>query len=294
MSATSNDHGRALECLLVQTLKNNFNNLEETENCKHCQIRDIVKTEKLPINIKNDMEKYCQLLKKWLETFLDSKTRYKIDRLSDDAAIEGDVTDICIFSDALKKQLNLSIKHNHNATKHQRIPALMQSLGISKGTLADIKYRNEYNTLKENILAEIRKNFPGTSMFNEIKNKNPLYIDDKIYRPLCILYKNYLDKNMNPETAKALFQFLIGNTGFYKCINYPQYVLIYDFNSVSLPKSYSTFMPNNSHIEINFDNGFMLNMRLHTASRHYQNLSLKFDTQIKEKPSSITETKFNK
>lgn len=294
MPSTSNDHGRAFECMLVDCLLHDFLNLNQTENCIRCQLRDREKIAALSTDIRHDMLNGSQIISNWIISILNTHTTYEIDRLDDTAAMVGDVTDICIYNNQQHKRYNFSVKYNHNATKHQRIPALMQALGFEKNSREDILYRQRYENIKNNILAEIAHSFPGAEQYSEIKSQNPTYIDEKIYFPLCTFYKNSINDNLNRETLQNLFKFLVGNVGFYKCINFPRYVEIMDFTNISIPTECRIYLNNNSHIRIEFNNGFILDMRLHTASSSFSGLSLKFDTQILEYPESMEKIIYNK
>ena len=192
MSTTSNDHGRAFEYMVVNQLLQDCDNLEQTDNCIRCQIRDIKKINELDNNVKLDMSDGSRVISNWIKNLLNSQYIYKIDRLDDTIAMEGDVTDICIYNEQCNICHNFSIKHHHNATKHQRIPALMQALGFEKGSKEDMHYRQEYESIKNSILADIRSNFHNVTEYNEIKSQNPTFIDKKIYYRLCRFYKEFI------------------------------------------------------------------------------------------------------
>lgn len=294
MSATSNDHGRALECLLVSTIIDEFKNISQTKNCARCQQRDLSKVNSLDDNLKTNMSKGIEIIISWLKSLIDIKHLYHIDRLDDLAAVKGDVSDISLIDLSTKKTYNFSIKHNHDATKHQRLPSLMQSLGFEKNSKEDKDYRKSYKKTKEDILKKIKALFPNTTKYNEIKKINPSYIDDNIYNEMCQLYIENLNKYLNKSTAQSLFKFLIGNVGFYKCINYSKYVEIVDFTKITLPSFYKLEQIDNSHISIIFDNGFIFNLRLHSASEKYASLSLKFDTRLVELPDTVVKIKYDK
>lgn len=294
MPSTSNDHGRAFECMLVNELISDFPNFIQTDNCVRCQQRDETKINELDEETKLNMQQGCTVIKGWMRSLIDNQYNYNIDRLDDTAAISGDVTDVSIYNEEEQKYYNFSIKHNHSATKHQRIPALMQSLGFEKDSDEDRSYRSEYNNIKTSILTDIRQRFPNTTQYSEIKMQNPTYIDENIYRQLCVFYMNSINNRLAENIVQNFFKFLIGNVGFYKCINFSRYVEIMDFTNIRLPSECNIQLNSNSHIGINFNNGFVLDMRLHNASSHYANLDLKFDTQIVRFPDNLEIIKINK
>lgn len=294
MPTTSNDHGRAFECIVVNQLLQDCENLEQTDNCIRCQTRDIEKINELDNNVKSDMFEGGVIISNWIKNLLSSQYVYKIDRFDDTAAMEGDVTDICIYNEQYDICHNFSIKHNHNATKHQRIPALMQALGFEKGSEEDILYRREYENIKNSILVDVNNNFPNATEYNEIKSQNPTYIDEKIYKKLCTFYMNSIKSYLDTSVIQSLFKFLVGNVGFYKCINYSKFVEIMDFTHIQLPTECNICLNSNSHIRIAFNNGFVLDMRLHSASSAFAGLSLKFDTQIINIPDDLDVIKLAK
>lgn len=94
---------------------------------------------------------------------------------------------------------------------------------------------------------------------------------------------HYLDNT----TIQKLFKFLVGNIGFYKCINFSDCVKIMNFTHIQLPTECHIYLNSNSHIRIEFNNGFVLDMRFHSASSAFAGLSLKFDTQIITTPDDL-------
>ena len=294
MPSTSNDHGRAFEHIVVNQLLQDCNNLEQTDNCVRCQLRDIEKVNELDDILKANMLRGGYIISNLIQNLLIPSYEYKIDRLDDTVAMEGDVTDIRIYSEEHNLYYNFSIKHNYKATKHQRIPSLMQALGFEKGSGEDVSYRQEYKKIKNYILADIHTNFPDATKYDEIKSQNSTYIDEKIYKELCTFYMTSIIHYSNITTIQKLFKFLVGNIGFYKCINFPKHVEILDFTHIQLPTEYRICSSNNSHIKIGFNNGFVLDMRLHSASKVFSGLSLKFDTEIINLPDAVNITKIKK
>ena len=71
-----------------------------------------------------------------------TNTKITVDRLPDTAARGGNPTDINIMFN--NGQVNLSIKHNHRAVKHQRPSALAQQCGFIKNV--DFTF-NEFSIL---------------------------------------------------------------------------------------------------------------------------------------------------
>lgn len=287
MPSTSNDHGRAFECILVKDITQTFPLISQTSNCLRCQHRDEEKISELDITLKEDMLRGSHVITNWLTHLLSKNESYIIDRLDDNVAMEGDVTDICIHKATEDEKYNLSVKHNHNATKHQRIPALMQAMGFEKGSSQDLEYRREYEEIKADILANIHDRFPHATLFRQIKSQDNTYIDQNIYSRLCSFYRDSIIRYSNNSTIQNLFKFLVGNVGFYKFINFPGYVEIMNFTEIELPSTCNIVLRNNSHIGIEFNNGFTLDMRLHSASSRFSGLSLKFDTQIESLPEDF-------
>ncbi|MDG9861847.1 HaeIII family restriction endonuclease [Acinetobacter ursingii] len=287
----SNDNGRALEARLVEVITLQNPEIQLIGSTPNDQIRDLIHFQALTENQKKD--------------FTDFSIRYAqeitvqdimaIERLKDTAAKQGDVTDIrIIYKDGSIR--NISLKHNHDACKHQRPAALIKNqLGIMDKNL-DLQYRRELNAIYEAFKAEVlpEDKEEGVYLFRLVKERNPDLIKN-LYHDVCNLVKKYLLEHSDEESIKKYFKFLVGNITFEKVAVYPKIrtILIKDFTSVADATAVveATIDPNNGHLIVKFDNNFILDMRLHTASSKFsltKALSLKFDSVIDMENAPVT------
>lgn len=279
----SNDNGRALEARLVEVITQQNSKIRLIGSTNSDQIRDLVHFYALPIDQQNDFSDFSiRYIQEILVQEIDS-----IERLKDTVAKQGDVTDIrIIYKD--KSVRNISLKHNHDACKHQRPAALIKNqLGILDKEL-DAQYRRELHTIYENfqskVLPEDSEN--GDYLFRLVKERDPSLITS-LYSDVCNLVKKYLLEYADEGSIKKYFRFLVGNTTFEKVSVYPKTrtIMIKDFTSVADATAVidAHIHPNNGHLIVKFNNNFILDMRLHTASSRFvrgKALSLKFDSVV--------------
>ncbi|MBD3843515.1 MAG: HaeIII family restriction endonuclease [Campylobacterales bacterium] len=279
----SNDNGRALEARLVEVITQQNSKIRLIGSTNSDQIRDLVHFYALPIDQQKDFSDFSiRYIQEILVQEIDS-----IERLKDTVAKQGDVTDIrIIYKD--KSVRNISLKHNHDACKHQRPAALIKNqLGILDKEL-DAQYRRELHTIYENfqskVLPEDSEN--GDYLFRLVKERDPSLITS-LYSDVCNLVKKYLLEYADEGSIKKYFRFLVGNTTFEKVSVYPKTrtIMIKDFTSVADATAVidAHIHPNNGHLIVKFNNNFILDMRLHTASSRFvrgKALSLKFDSVV--------------
>lgn len=279
----SNDNGRALEARLVEVITQQNSRIRLIGSTNSDQIRDLVHFYALPIDQQKDFSDFSiRYIQEILVQEIDS-----IERLKDTVAKQGDVTDIrIIYKD--KSVRNISLKHNHDACKHQRPAALIKNqLGILDKDL-DAQYRKELHTIYENfqskVLPEDSEN--GDYLFRLVKERDPSLITS-LYSDVCNLVKKYLLEYADEGSIKKYFRFLVGNTTFEKVSVYPKTrtIMIKDFTSVADARAVidAHIHPNNGHLIVKFNNNFILDMRLHTASSRFvrgKALSLKFDSVV--------------
>ena len=200
----------------------------------------------------------------------------EVSRLPDTTGTKGDVTDIRIVG-MDNTILNLSIKNNHKAVKHQRPGSLIQQLGFRKQSSIDKTYRKELTSIYKNFHNEIQNINPTPTLFRDVEDlKYPL-----IYRPVCSLVSKTINLfSRDIEISNQYQSFLIGNTNFYKVIVNDGYIDIIEFNEI-FRSSHMISTWSENYVYVDFKNGIKINMRLHTASsRISENISLKFDSQL--------------
>lgn len=274
----SDRNGRALEYKVIDFLCSGDSNFKVslTDQAKAAQKRDKQKYLRLPNKLKESYAKAAPIMHNWLLGIIKEK-EVLIDRLSDNSAKKGDVTDIRISGK--DRGVNLSIKHNHSALKHQRPPTTVMWCGYAKGCQEDIEFRDEYKEIIDGFLIKSREALPGASLFRELSVINEDYIKDNLYFPVCSLVAETIKKLcILPRNAEALFNFLVGSVSFYKIIDKEDEVTILDFTNIGIPKKVDIQQREKSYIDLYFSNGWNVGMRLHTASSCLGR-SLKFDTQ---------------
>jgi len=274
----SDRNGRALEYKIIDFLCGGESSFKVTltSRGKVDQLRDRRKFLSLPEGLKESYEKTVPIVHDWLLKIIIGK-EIEIDRLSDNEAKKGDVTDIRISEKG--REVNLSIKHNHSALKHQRPPTTVLWCGYTKRCKEDLAFRGKYKKVIESFLSETRKVLPKASLFRELSVIDSGYIKNKFYLPVCSLVAKTIEELcLSPKRTEALFNFLVGKTTFYKIIDEKDRVRILDFTNVDIPKKVDVKLRDKSYVDLYFSNGWKVGMRLHTASSRL-GTSLKFDTQ---------------
>lgn len=281
---TSNSNGRALEAKLVDVLCQINSNIILLGATQQDQQRDLAYFDVLPVLQQQLFSDFAVRYSKELSV----ANIQTIERLKDSAAIAGDVTDIRInYGNNIIK--NISLKHNHDACKHQRPGALIKNqLGIQDPIL-DKQYRNELKVVENQFKAFVLPtdiDIHGNCLFSDIKARVPHSISN-LYSGVCNLVMYYLLNHTDANSIQRYFRFLVGNTNFEKVILDPKTrsILIKDFSNIPNASSItSTFInPKNGYLVVQFNNNFILNMRLHTASSKFKltsSLSLKFDSTV--------------
>jgi len=280
----SDRNGRALEYKIIDFLCGSRSSFKAalTSRAKADQQRDRKKFLSLPEKLKESYEKTVSIVHDWLTKIINGKD-IEIDRLSDDEAKKGDVTDIRITEKG--REVNLSIKHNHSALKHQRPPTTVLWCGYTKRCQEDLEFRKKYKEVVESFLSETRKALPKASLFRELSAIGEGHIKDKFYFPVCSLVaKTIKELCSSPKRTEALFNFLVGKAIFYKIIDENDRVRILDFTNVEIPKKVNVKPRDKSYVDLYFSNGWKVGMRLHTASSRL-GTSLKFDTQAISLPN---------
>ena len=282
----SNLHGRALEYIIVDMLFNHLskkNRTSLTPRSLIAQKRDSIKFDTLSSAEKEEYVTYSKLVLKWLDNkFGESKDNdIVIDRISDNEAMAGDVTDIRI--NIGDKIINLSIKHNHFALKHQRPPSLAIQCGFAKKSKEDILFRQSLDKINSQFHEKRKILAPKENAFNKLKALDENFIENNLYKPTCVSVIDFINKYTNPSLSKSLFSFLVGNKNFYKIIASKKFIEIKEFADIPLPQKVNASLVGKSYVKLEFSNGWIINMRLHTASTSISNTpSLKFDTQAEK------------
>jgi hypothetical protein len=277
MRNLSDSNGRALEYIIVKEIeqKSPQNQIQLTPHAIQAQQKDKQKYLSLPRKNQLIYKRCAERIYMWLEEeFSISSESLIVDRLSDKHGREGDVTDIRILGSLL--QINLSVKHNHKALKHQRPASTAQHCGFPKKTPEDRKFREEYKAIVGSfqVIAQNSLNF---------RDLEEGVVFTHLYRPICDLVAQSINQLCQSSTnANHLLNFLLGRTDFYKIILDAKLneLHIQFFNKPSNISSVFAESHEN-YVKLTFDRLWKISMRLHTASsRIALSPSLKFDTQL--------------
>ena len=274
----SNNNGRVLEYLIIEKILEKYGGkVSLSIDTVKYQKRDIQKLSDIKSDVFKNMNISSEKISEWLKDKV-KENSFLVERLSDGEGTKGEVTDIRITVKG--KPLNLSIKHNHMALKHQRPGPTPQHFNFPKGSDIDKEFRENYSkcwkVFRENSV--IIK--PIITLYKEIDG----YIPELLYLPMCKLVSQFINKHGNEKgRANYYLRFLVGNTNFKKIIvKSDSKVEIKSYNDIPESTRVTSIIKNNSYIEVDFYNGIILLMRLHTASSRFSMNSLKFDTHSKE------------
>ncbi|HIK40440.1 hypothetical protein [Thermoleptolyngbya sp. M55_K2018_002] len=144
MTNLSNLHGRLLEYLIVEDIMRVNSYAKLTDQAIESQKRDYPKLETVDKRLLQKFRLAAKTLSQlWLESKFSISTRkeIKIDRLPDKNN-NSDVTDIRLFSE--EGNINLSIKHNHMALRHQRPRTTPTHCGYTKNSNEIIYFSINY------------------------------------------------------------------------------------------------------------------------------------------------------
>lgn len=282
MCNVSDQHGRAFECMIAQAMFIRWR-ARLTPRAQADQERDEARVAQLPPDLYQMFlaasNQIVTILQDWGHCF----TGCFLDRLPDTAARNGDVTDIrlSLLDGTI---VNLSVKSNHFAIKHQRPSSLMQQLGILKGSEQDVSYRGQLSAIYDEFYRNARELLPQVQYFRALNGMQDDFITNYLYRPVCRHVAATLDAFLNAGTCQTYFAFLVGNTNFIKIILCNNGCLRFeDFSGYQTTQhcivNYSPERP--QYIFLIFDNQWRLSLRLHTAASSIgtRTPSLKFDTQ---------------
>lgn len=271
----SNTLGRAFEYALCQKIVSYFTNITLTDRAIFEQGKDknyydsLSSVEKIKYDIATN-----RICSEWLNSKILASKTYTLDRLPDSAGVNGDVTDIRLeTSDSI---VNISLKHNHNALKHPRLTRVPKWIDID----SDSKYASDYNNIWNSFLSKANNLSSTATLFSELIDIDNEFVFNNLYDPLCNLVSNYLSQNIKTSSqVESLFKFMVGKYNFYKIIDTRDYILIQDFIDLKIPTNVKINKIDKSYIQMIFNNGVILTLRLHTASSRISTKSVKFDVR---------------
>jgi len=204
-----------------------------------------------------------------------------VDRLSDSEGVSGDVTDIRVqfYLQNSVNQVNISLKHMHEALKHPRLTRVPQWIGIENRARKE-KYLVDYANIWDSFINQGKKILTGVERFNELKAIDSNFIENNLYKPFYHLVMDFLTTNCKEsQQAEMLFDFLVGKNDFIKFIDKKTKIEVQDFCAIPRPKTVAVSHHVSGYLDFEFDNGWKLSGRLHNASGRIATRSIKFDIQ---------------
>ena len=223
---------------------------------------------------------------------------------SDQSGTTGDIRDIIIERLKDNWSVGLSAKNNHAAVKHSRLSDSIDFgdkwLGISCSKEYFDKIKPIFNQLRS--MMKQTKHEGKVLAWRDLKNK------DEIYSSVLEAFTQELQllNDRNPAIIpQRLLEYLIGTYDFYKIIKMNGKTEIQSYNlHETLNKPAQNVRPstrvsklrlptriieikkvNNNRVNITFDEGWQLSLRIHNASTNVEP-SLKFDIQLIGRPNS--------
>lgn len=277
----SDKRGRALEYIIVKEIMDNQPNdkIQVSEYTIQTQNRDKKKFDTLSQEIKDDYNKCKVIIYEWLcQKFIVNEKKIFLNRVTDEEAKKGNVTDIEIKIE--KKKINLSIKHNHRALKHHRPSSTAQQCGHDKNSKQDLEFRNKYEEIKKHFFKKAQDLLPTARYYRELKEIQNDFIEKILYEPISNLVADSIIKFCrNEDNSQFLFNFIVGDRNYYKVIDYHDRIEIYKFSELLPATHVETTREKSNYITLTFSNEWKIKMRLHTAASEFQNLDLKWDAQ---------------
>lgn len=213
----------------------------------------------------------------------------------------GDVRDILIYFDRFC--IGLSIKYNHEATKHSRLSKDLDFGGKWLGVRVSQNYKDTIKPLFERLENAKKEGM----LWRDFPNK-----EQEIYAPLLQAFKKEvlrIDENKKNKVPQKMVEYLLGKYDFYKAIllerEQKTKLEAYHFNNTlnrsvkNKPKRiiplsklptrmiYFDFKPKSFNtLELVLNEGWSFSLRIHNASSRVEP-SLKFDIKLLSKPESV-------
>jgi len=277
----SNLNGRSLEYLLVKLISDNNPNITISESTMNAQNRDEANISKLNSELKTSMESSCLKIYEWIISELEELTG--VIRFTDYQGTLGNPTDIKVISNS--RDLNISLKHNNDAVKHQRPSATAQQFGYQKRSSEDLLFRTKYESILDDFYDICIESYPEAKKYNEVTDLTY----DFLYKPMNDLVVSFINEFGNkPNNRNHYFKFIFGDENIFRVIanggqvNIVPNVPSTDIISISAER-YSLEDETNdmkNYIKIIFNDEFFIIQRLHTASSLIESRSLKYDTRM--------------
>jgi hypothetical protein len=187
---------------------------------------------------------------------------------------------------------DVSLKHNHFALKHPRIPSLMQSLGVMKGLDEDLRYRVEYDQLLQSIWVELKDAGVALDSFASLGDKKFTVLYPRVMQFMAETINRF---GANSQSVQHLFRFLTGGDHV-KVVVLPKKIQVFDMRLLKRPKKMVAWtdpaFPNYMYIE--FESALTVSYRIKNDKKELNLISpsLKPDVQPVSKLPLIHEISF--
>lgn len=279
MARTSNDTGRALEYIISEKFHGvgfNFGPLAIIHQKNFAPYFNA-----LPSSQKALFETASSNILNWvLKSF--PQIPKELEALADNS---GSVVDIVLGTPS--QTVNLSIKHNHLALRHNRPHGLANRCGVNQ-SLEDAYLDDLYA-----IEVQMRKEDPAV-YFRTMKNKQ------KWMKKINENAKKHLESWMNASSlsVETYFGYLTSNDRPYYKIEvsnrFPNFVYVHEFLGNRSPSVVSLSFNHLDYLVLDYDNGWSIYKRLHNASSRIDRLSSttrsstgdwKWDVQLINQPN---------
>lgn len=187
---------------------------------------------------------------------------------SDNAGKTGVVSDVIVhFEDG--SSLPISCKRNNISFKHQRLTSFAKQCNIN-----EIEYKTSYKNLND-------------KWYNDIKHHNQfcrMTEDEKMvmYSEFNMFIERYL-RELTVDQVSTWYNFImsIERKIILHWDDKTNTFTVYDYINKPIPQAITSLNVTNNYLQVAFDNGVELSLRLHTASKSIsKTLSLKYDTKV--------------
>ena len=203
-----------------------------------------------------------------------------LDRIPDIAGVRGDVTDIRtkFFSKDGVATVNVSLKHRHEALKHPRLTRVPEWVDLANTKEAK-QYLRNYENIWATFFQKGKELAPDARRFRELKAVDLNFVEENLYKPLYTLVASFLQQNaVTPSRVQQMFDFMVGKFDYVKFVDHDGKIEVRDFSDIPQPSSVEVEYEGSGYLYLQFDNGWRLSGRLHTATE-WLKTSIKFDIQ---------------
>lgn len=277
----SSSNGKALEYLLTEKLLEDFR-LEANGSTMQRQIADKPTFTELPLNRRLDLARNVQWISETLQP--DIQGMKWISRQSDQRGEEGDPTDLLVSAEF--RELHLSLKSNNESIKHQRLRSLPKQMGLDATSNVSESWTSSLDSISSNYW---QIHHPAqVSVTTDQMNTTFLY--ELFAEESCKLLSKFAHDN---SVALHLYRFLVGPVGLKTVKSMDKGVQIYDWSQFKDPTQFEVTQVH-EYLHLDFDNGHVLKLRLHTSERVYteKNLNFKWDTRSVSEPSILASVRY--